>query len=207
MDILYTKSGLYPFWAGVSIGYQFMKYFLFFPFILLSFYLSAQKDTTLLTQSVYAPFSWKIEKNLAITTGIVSGVALYTQLSNNRRTIGLEEILLLDRNDVNAIDRPNTYRWSLQAQEYSDYLQYGALALPMILCLDKEYRGEIGNVSIYALESLLMTVGVTHIMKNTLRRARPFTYNEEVPEERKLRNRNNQSFPSGHTAFVANLSF
>lgn len=180
--------------------------FVFTSFLLFSIPLSSQVDS-LVHNQIYKPITWKNDGALGIASTVIAGATIYTHIANDRKTISKEEVDLLDRNDVLGIDRPATYRWSLDAQKWSDYLQYGAIALPVILNLDKDYRKQFGKISFYTLESLILTVGTTHIIKNTYGRPRPFTYNENVPDGRKLRNRNNQSFPSGHTAFVANFSF
>lgn len=159
-------------------------------------------------EQVYKPLQWENEKNIFFSIGAIAGGTILARNLNNLSVLSEPaQVDILDPNSINSFDRPAIDNWSLGIQEASDYFQYGVIAIPLVLGLNKEYRQSMGKHLVYAVETMAITSGVTHIVKNTIRRARPFTYNTDLPYSRRLRNRNNQSFPSGHTSFVACLSF
>ncbi|MGB5072231.1 MAG: phosphatase PAP2 family protein, partial [Flavobacteriales bacterium] len=56
-------------------------------------------------------------------------------------------------------------------------------------------------------ESALLTVGLTDMVKNLARRARPYAYNPDLPDDLRMYSAAYSSFWSGHTATTAAFTF
>lgn len=185
-----------------------MRLFYIYSLLLLCLTGNTQQISDLDLPEVYKPLSWEEEKEITFAIAALAGVTYLASATNDQSVINDQSIIdLLDPKDVNSFDRSAIDNWSIESQTASDYFQYGVIAIPALLGIDKRYRKDIKKHVVYAIQTVAISSGVTHTIKNTLRRARPFTYNTDLPYGRRLRNRNNQSFPSGHTSFVASLSF
>ncbi len=119
----------------------------------------------------------------------------------------LEEISLLDRNDINAFDRSATYNYSSTAQTISDVILFSAATLPFFTYCNKHCRTQGSTVGIMAIETFLITNGITNITKSLSQRYRPYNYNENVPDAVKLGRSSKLSFFSGHASNTAAMSF
>lgn len=173
-----------------------------------SIYAYAQTSVDLkLDEQTYVPLNWDSEKEIGLGIAALAGLTLYASSSNDQGQItDPNSIDLLDPNDVNRFDRGATDNWSLDLQKGSDYLEYGSLAIPLLLVFNANYKADMVKHMVYAAETVAITVGVTHTLKNLIHRARPLAYNTDLPYSRRLRKRNNQSFPSGHTSFTTCLT-
>ncbi len=118
-----------------------------------------------------------------------------------------DELNLLNRNDVFAIDRKATNWFSQKANRASDLVFYSATALPLLLLADPQIRKEGWVVSVLYLETLSLNAGITDLTKNLAKRPRPFTYNPDAPLPLKLRKDARKSFFSGHTSSTAASCF
>ena len=74
---------------------------------------------------------------IGITTGIISLV-----LVENVEPLTTEQVIALDRNDVNAFDRPATYNFSETADAVSDVTGIVCSLLPATLFLSKKVRND-----------------------------------------------------------------
>ena len=118
-----------------------------------------------------------------------------------------DELSLLDRNDVNAFDRPATYNWNPNAARASDFIRTSVIILPIIFLGNHHTRKDIGPLLIMTLEVTAITYGLTTGVKHLVTRTRPLVYNEEAPLEERTANNSRLSFFSGHTSFTAAFSF
>jgi membrane-associated phospholipid phosphatase len=125
-------------------------------------------------------------------------------------TLSESQVAGLNPYDINSFDRPIAFLDPAgfeNAQKKSDLFLNVAIFSPALLVIDKKIRKDW-------LDLLTMYV-VTHAVDNAIyfaanfsvRRARPFTYNPEVPMESKTGEGKSNSFFSGHTAFSAASTF
>ena len=98
-------------------------------------------------------------------------------------------------------------QWNPPAQRASDVLLLTAPLLPFALLLDEPMRKDALPVGVVALETYLLTSGLTSLTKSLTRRTRPYVFNPEAPMERKLSRDARRSFFSGHTSMAAAASF
>lgn len=139
------------------------------------------------------------------TGAAVLGISI--PVSNGVDPLTPEAIDALRTEDVWGIDRWVTRQWSLPAQHVSDKFLYGSFALPATMLIDQASRSNFDQVGLIALESWLLSMGVTNLTKALVKRPRPFMYNPEVPLELKTRRRSRYSFFSGHTSLTATSAF
>ena len=152
-------------------------------------------------------YNFSLKKDLII---IGSGIGLTTLgivFQNNADVAILEEINALDRRDINRFDRGATSNNSSKARDISDIILYTSATLPIFAYLVPKCRFEESAVGIMALETVLITSGLTNIAKGLSQRYRPFNYNPDVDIETKLDESSRKSFFSGHTSVTASMSF
>ena len=107
----------------------------------------------------------------------------------------------LQRNNVNAFDRPLMFSYNKALDKISDYGVYGLLVLPVISLAGqlKDTHAWLTYGIMYA-EAFLLTYGTKDLLKNTINRYRPYMYFGGIPvgNEDDFHN----SFPSGSTALA-----
>ena len=120
------------------------------------------------------------------------------------------DLAKLNPNDVNSFDRPIIFKdpsGYANAQKHSDFWLNFSIISPIVLGLDKKIRKDwLDLISLYL---------VSHAVDNTVyfaaafpvRRARPFTYNTNVPVEDRVGLAKSNSFFSGHVSFAATSTF
>lgn len=126
-----------------------------------------------------------------------------------------EEILSLDPQEVNGFDRGAIKNWSEQAHLLSDIGMFApaglaAASVPLIPAIEARdnYWKEAFTLGVIWLESNLINLGGTELVKSSVKRVRPYAYNEEVDMETKLEDADlRKSFFSGHTSISAVNSF
>ena len=136
-----------------------------------------------------------------LTTGFV------LQSTNKTQPYKAAELNTLNRNSINAFDRPATYNYSPQAASTSDIFRIGVLILPVIFLSTHHTRSDIGSLLVMGLEVGAITYGLTLSMKNIVNRTRPYVYNPDVPVGERTNNISRLSFFSGHTSFTASFTF
>ncbi len=119
----------------------------------------------------------------------------------------LESISALDINDINSFDRGAASNFSGTAQDASDIILYTGAILPFITLFNNNCRAETKAISFMAVETFLVTLGVTNITKALVQRQRPFNFNPEAQLSMKLTADARVSFFSGHTSVTTAMSF
>lgn len=157
------------------------------------------------TSQPYYRASWKMD-------GILNGIGLLSlsasyAISQNVERLKIEQVYALDRNDLNALDRPATYNYSQQANTASNVLLYTSFLLPTLPLIDKKMKADQGKIFMMYAESLLLSNGITQLTKNLTLRTRPYAYNESVSIDKKLTINSRHSFFSGHVSTVSSLTF
>jgi len=177
-----------------------MNWFFNFINISLCFLITA----TLSAQTKYYDVNFKRE--LGYMGAGVGLSVLGIVLGNNADKSSIEEIRALDRMDISRFDRGATDNFSSTAQTVSDVLLYSGATLPFITYFSKSCRSQGGAIGVMAIETFLITNGITNITKSLAQRYRPFNYNPEVPDELKLSGGSRLSFFSGHASNTAAMS-
>lgn len=168
------------------------------PFALAALLLAAAHD------AAADPFPYELDAGtdtaLVLGTGAVYGLTWW--LDRDDRPFTEAETRRLDRADIPAFDRFASRRWSTPLARTSDVLYTGQLILPLTLAAGDEGSRRPWPLVTMHLETVALTKGVTHLLKNAFDRTRPFVYNEDeaVPLELKTSRMARKSFPSGHTS-------
>ncbi len=117
------------------------------------------------------------------------------------------EILALDANDLNSIDRSTADNYSEKAKAASDKFFYGAMPAPLIFLFDKKIRKDAGKIGLLYLEAMAITGTIYTASAMTANRFRPYAYNPEVPMGTRRGGGARNSFPAGHPGLVATSTF
>jgi len=150
---------------------------------------------------------FKGEVPYIIASGVSLTFGLVANLADKTVAYTEDELSQLDRNDVNAFDRPATYNWNPNAARASDFIRTSVIILPIIFLGNHNTRKDIGPLLIMTLEVTALTYGLTTGIKHVVNRTRPLVYNEEAPLEDRTADNSRLSFFSGHTSFTAAFSF
>lgn len=153
------------------------------------------------------PFPYELKtKDLWLGPGGVGLFALGASLHSGHGEITLEEIVALDRHDVNAFDRPATRNWSIEWGDRSDVAQkitvYSALLVTTAPPLVRGRWSQALTVTVMFAEAYAIMGGVTYLTKVAAARKRPYLYNTDLTPEERLRAEDDprSSFFSGHAA-------
>lgn len=158
--------------------------------------------------------SWKRE---VILFGASAPLITLMLLQDPARTsLTAAEIAGLDPMDVNAFDRGATDNWSEQAAHLSDIGLWGPaglaalspLAFPALARQEGSYGKQLGTLAVLFLETNLLNLGFTDLVKYSVRRISPYAYNDLVPVGEKVQDPDiRKSYFSGHTSISAANSF
>lgn len=140
------------------------------------------------------------EVGLLLAAGATFGAGWF--LDRNFEPLDLLEVDSKRRSAILVIDRCASYRWSPRASNATDWLVGLQIAAPASLVLDGGGSRQPDRVALMYGETMILTSGLTYLMKNAFDRTRPFVYNDDpdVPAALKQQRAARKSFPSGHTA-------
>ena len=110
-------------------------------------------------------------------------------------------------NNINFLDRGAIRQRSESFRVLSDDLLKGALFVPAVTLLSKPMRKKPLVLATMFAETMLINEGLTKVIKVSVRRNRPFTFNPSFEMDSKTNNNARQSFISGHTSNTAAASF
>jgi hypothetical protein len=145
-------------------------------------------------------YDWKTESALVLSSLLSFGLPDYFfPISTN---LTLQEIQSLNRNNINAFDRPITYNFSQKADDYSYYILYGLLVTPGLYVFNGEIQSDIVKIGIMYVENVMLAGSLPSWTKESVKRIRPFVYNENAPINTKFDSDSRRSFFSGHTTLA-----
>jgi membrane-associated phospholipid phosphatase len=165
--------------------------------VLLVFTSSAQESPYVLTRKNTIP-------TFTVSTSVIATSFL---LKRYKKPLDEQTIMNLDRNDVWKFDRNATYNWNTRAAHWSDGLMFLSMATPLLFLSGKNSRSDYGKVATISAEVFLVNTGMTFLVKELVKRKRPFTYNADAPLSKKMERDASSSFFSGHTSTTAAMSF
>lgn len=155
------------------------------------------------------PFPFELKKkDCWLLPGGLGLFALGGVLHAGHGEITLEEILALDRNDVNALDRCATRNWSIEWDGRSDATRNALICSAVLVTAAPPLLGarwsEALTVAVMYAEAVAIAGGVTYLTKAAAARNRPYLYNTDLTPEERLGARDDarSSFFSGHTALA-----
>ena len=153
-------------------------------------------------------YSLSAGRELALLGGGVVTFGIGQVASARLDVLTVEEIAALDRAlVVPRFDAFATRRASRRAQRISDLTGYGSLVLPALLVLGDRPRDNLTEFAVVYAEVIAVNNGLTNLVKNTVRRPRPYAYNEAFGLAQKQVKDARRSFFSGHTSNAAANSF
>lgn len=156
------------------------------------------------------PFELNTKRELSILIPAVSVNVTGFALRNSLKPFSQQAIINLRKEDIHpAFDRSAAMQYSLKAKKTSDRLLLASYILPAALFLAPESRklNNTNTLVIMGLESMLVSNGLTQLVKNTARRTRPFVYNPAAPDSWKVKKDARMSFFSGHSSTSATATF
>jgi membrane-associated phospholipid phosphatase len=156
---------------------------------------------------VFSPYQEGIQSVDAILLGI-GGSLTTTSILLDRRVSPLtdEDFSLLEFRRYLPLDEYSTRHFSSTADLLSDKAILAAFASPFFLLFNKRTRANAGTVGLIAFEGALINAGLINLTKVTVRRPRPFVFNDAAPLEMKRMRNARFSFFSGHAATSAYFS-
>jgi membrane-associated phospholipid phosphatase len=117
-----------------------------------------------------------------------------------------EDILSLDKQDINPFDRWAADVFHPKAEAQSDKIFFGAMPLPLVLLFDRQIRKDALKIAVLYTEALSIT-GTLYTSSTYFNRYRPSTYNDGLTVEQKRSGNQKNSFFAGHVALVATSTF
>lgn len=179
---------------------------------LLSFCCQAIAQTDTLPEKKHREKIYKMHLKYELTGSAGLVVASYYgfRALDRTATMTADEVAKLNVNHINSFDRsivnmnPAGFE---KAQSRSDFFLNFSIASPVLLMIDKRMRKDWLD--------LLTLYMVSHAADNAIyfgaafavRRARPFTYNPDIPMDQRTGEAKNNSFFSGHVSFAATSTF
>ena len=149
------------------------------------------------------------ETALLVSGAVLFGAGLWA--GSGLAPLTPEEIAVLDRCDVPALDRGATRRWSPGAATASDILVYATLAAPIGLIASEPGRDDAVTSGLMYAETLTLEMSAVYLLKGAVGRTRPYVYNDDprIDPAEKQSATAVRSFPSGHAAnaFAAMVFF
>ncbi len=162
---------------------------------------------TLNAQQINSPYEWKWVKD-GIWTGTGIGVSYYgLHLIRSKKDISIEKMNSYNKNDINFIDRWVAGNSSLKAIDMGN-IPFGiAFATPFAMLIDDEINDHTGMVLGMYLESLVTTASFYTITAGLVNKARPYVYDQNISDARRISKNAQRSFYSGHVAAAATATF
>lgn len=167
----------------------------------------SQQIETDYTQDHYHIYNWNWKKDAYILGGSFLGWGTSRYLKGQADKITLVDLPERDPDNLWSIDVGATKNNSLSAQKWSDVFLYSSFLLPFSHYSGMKCRSQGFVIAGMALETFFITDGITNTIKALTKRFRPFTYNPDVPVEKKLDIGARFSFVSGHSSNTAALGF
>jgi len=151
---------------------------------------------------------YKLKASVDVPIIAAAGGWSYYALSKiyKKDSSSLEDVLSLNKNDINRFDRWAADVYHPDAELESDKIFYGSMPLPIVLLLDKRIRKDALKIAVLYTEALSIT-GSLYTSATYINRYRPATYSDALTDEQKRSGNQRNSFFAGHVALVATSTF
>jgi membrane-associated phospholipid phosphatase len=155
----------------------------------------------------YSPYRLSYRRDIPIAGAGLALTGMSAILQANVGGLTPAQVAELNTADINGFDRGATGRFSVTAGQASDWLLFAAGGAPFLYLLDQRTRRDYLTIFVMQTETVLISAGITALVKPLVRRPRPFTYNPGVPLADKLEPYARESFFSRHTSVAAAMTF
>ncbi|MBK9018291.1 MAG: phosphatase PAP2 family protein [Saprospiraceae bacterium] len=109
---------------------------------------------------------------------------------------------------LSTFERWVTTRRSVRSHKTSNVLLHSSNLFPVVLTLaDKTMRKDASTIGVLYSQAALINLGLTALVKTTVKRPRPYVYQSELTIEERMTTSARQSFWSGHTSQTATMCF
>lgn len=142
----------------------------------------------------------------SIGIGVFTLLAIDYGLYERYQPLSLTEINGLGEDLVFKLDRNTIQKRSLLAEDWSDYMHYSAMLLPLTVLIPNKMDDNLKTISVMLVEAISLNLSTTFLTKYLARRPRPFIYNPQTVLADKQTRAATESFVSGHTSNAAMLS-
>jgi membrane-associated phospholipid phosphatase len=146
-------------------------------------------------------------KDGAITAGGIGLTVVGSSLILNKQKLTEEDLLHVDKSQVNRFDRFAAGNYSHTAKKVSDVPFYGSFITPLFLLLDEDVRAEAPQVYLLYAQTMSITGGLFSMSAGLIKRYRPSVYATDAPLEARLHKYATNSFFGGHVAATASATF
>jgi len=140
-------------------------------------------------------------ESIIFSSGVSLGITDLL-IINNTESITAEELNSLSIDNINSFDRAAALNFSPSAGTWSDLLLYTTIFSPLLLTTSSEVQNNIGSFLTMYLQNSLTAFSLSHLSKTTTGRLRPYTYNEQAPDETRMAADSRLSFFSGHATLA-----
>jgi membrane-associated phospholipid phosphatase len=141
--------------------------------------------------------SWQKDGTLIGAGSATAAVGLFFYKSVTAPA--LSEVSQLSGDAVNWFDRSAVNQYSKSAASASDILYGIAAAAPLFLFTDQSMSNDWRTITLMYIETWSFIGGTSMLSKGLIPRYRPYEYNPNVPQDKKLTSDAKMSFFSNHT--------
>lgn len=154
-----------------------------------------------------SPYDYHLLQECTIlATGLGAGsVGVYYRA--NTEGLTSQQLQQLDPLSIRKWERSAIDNDSPLARRWSDALAYGSHLAPLTLWAGADIRRDRWQVPLLWLEGYIVNAGLTGLIKYTVRRSRPYVFNDAVSLELRQARDARTAFVSGHTSISAYNSF
>lgn len=155
-----------------------------------------------------SPYQLKVGKEIglySIGLGVI-GAGYYT----NSKMVPLTAMQIGEHRveNLSGFERWVTTRRSVRSHKTSNVLLHSSNLFPLVLTLaDKTMRNDASTIGVLYSQAAMINLGLTALVKTTVKRSRPYVYQSELTIEEKMKSTARQSFWSGHTSQTATMCF
>ncbi|MDA3890186.1 MAG: phosphatase PAP2 family protein [Salinivirgaceae bacterium] len=175
--------------------------------IILFYFIQA---TVLVSYAQNNDFPYKLNKaDFAIVTLGTSAKLYANYLEQNQALMSTEELLTLDKSNINAFDRYATNNWNKNLSYVSDITRGILVVAPSVLLANQVINKQCKNgftIGAMYFEVALVTWGLTDFSKTITLRKRPYLYNTNLPLNERIDKISSDdvydSFFSGHASIT-----
>ena len=155
-----------------------------------------------------SPYQLKLGREIGLYgTGLsVIGAGFY--FNKQVKPLTAAQISVLNPSDLTRFERWVTTRRSVRSHKTSNVLLNTSNFFPVALTLfDKNMRKDASTIGVMYTQAAMINLGLTALVKTTVKRTRPYVYQYELTLEEKMTQNARQSFWSGHTSQTATMCF
>ncbi len=155
-----------------------------------------------------SPYQLKLGREISlygVGLGVIGGGYYF---DSKVTPLSIEQINSLNPADLTKFERWVTTRRSARSHKASDVLLLSSNFYPVILTFaDKRMRKDASTIGVMYSQAAMINLGLTALIKTTVKRTRPFVYQKELSIEERMNTSARQSFWSGHTSQTATMCF